>query len=47
MEGFCHVEKKRTYQSLLAQVPSHPFNVAGQLKSRAVFGSESKLLITQ
>jgi hypothetical protein len=47
IEGFSHVEKNRSCQSLLAEVPSHSVKEAGQLKSRAMFGSESKLLITQ
>jgi hypothetical protein len=47
IEGFCHVEENRSCQSLLAEVPSHFLNEAGQMKSRAMFGSESKLLITQ
>jgi hypothetical protein len=46
IEGFYHVEKNRDCKSLLANVPSHYFNEARQLKNHGIFGTESKLLIT-
>jgi hypothetical protein len=47
IKGFGHNEKNHACQFLLAEVRSHSFNVAGHLKSRAMFGSDSKPLITQ
>jgi hypothetical protein len=41
------VKENCACEPLLAKVPGNVFNEAGQLQGCAMFGSETKLLITQ
>jgi hypothetical protein len=47
VECLGHIKENRACEPLLAKVPGNSFNEAGQLQGCAIFGSETKLLITQ
>jgi hypothetical protein len=47
VECLGHIKEKRACEPLLAKVPGDSFNEAGQLQGCAMFGSETKLLVTQ
>jgi hypothetical protein len=47
IEGFGHVQEHRACEPLFAKSAGYSFNEAGQLKGRAMSGSEPKLLVPQ
>jgi hypothetical protein len=47
VECLGHIKENCACEALLAKVPGDSFNEAGQLQGCAMFGSETKLLISQ